>query len=84
MAIVNETPTLHGSLLPVQGLSGTLVTGTQTFLGVIDKVETAFVADYTVLENKPQIEGVTLEGNKTFPELHLNSMSNIEIENLLV
>lgn len=39
--------------------------------------------DYDSLRNKPMIEGVTLEGNKTFEELHMNRLTNIEIENIL-
>lgn len=32
--------------------------------------------DYEALINKPQIEGVTLSGNKTFPELTLDEEDN--------
>ena len=39
--------------------------------------------NYNLLYNKPQIEGVTLEGNKTFEELTLISLTNAEIEQLL-
>lgn len=38
--------------------------------------------DYTKLINKPRIEGIILGGNKTFPELNLNSITNSEIENI--
>lgn len=41
------------------------------------------IDDYTVLKNKPQIEGVELIGNKTFADLHLTSLSNTDIEQLL-
>lgn len=40
-------------------------------------------ADYNYLQNKPQIEGVTLSGNKTFPNLNLSPLTNTQIENLL-
>ena len=43
----------------------------------------AILTDYNLLHNKPQIEGVTLEGNKTFEELTLASLTNAEIEQLL-
>lgn len=43
----------------------------------------AILTDYNLLNNKPQIEGVTLEGNKTFEELTLVSLTNAEIEQLL-
>ena len=39
--------------------------------------------DYNELDNKPQIEGVTLEGNKTFEELTLIGLDNIEIYNIV-
>jgi hypothetical protein len=40
------------------------------------------VNDYELLDNKPQIEGVTLVGNKTFPELNLDVISNTELEEI--
>lgn len=39
--------------------------------------------DYNKLRNKPSIEDVTLVGNKTFPELGLHHITNMEIEHLL-
>lgn len=39
--------------------------------------------DYERLINKPSIENVTLIGNKTFDELGMSSLSNMEIEHLL-
>lgn len=39
--------------------------------------------DYEDLINKPKIEGVTLIGDKTFPELNLDVLSNLELEALL-
>lgn len=41
------------------------------------------IRDYEQLDNLPQIEGVTLIGNKTFPQLHMNALSNSELEELL-
>lgn len=38
------------------------------------------IKSYMDLEDKPSIEGVTLEGNKTFAELNLDVLSNAEIE----
>ena len=38
------------------------------------------VGDYEQLINKPQIEGVTLLGNKTFPELTLDEEDNLTIK----
>ncbi len=39
--------------------------------------------DYNNLINKPKIENVTLQGNKTFAQLNLTDLSNAEIESLL-
>lgn len=38
--------------------------------------------DYNQLSNKPQIEGVTLEGNKTYSELNLEAISGETITNI--
>lgn len=35
-------------------------------------------SDYTQLTNKPSINGVTLSGNKTSADLHLNSVRTVE------
>lgn len=39
--------------------------------------------DYNQLSNKPQIEGVTLSGNKSFVDLTLIALTNTEINNML-
>lgn len=39
--------------------------------------------DYNDLSHKPRIEGVELEGDKSFDDLNLNKISNSEIEELL-
>lgn len=38
--------------------------------------------DYAQLTNKPQIEGVTLAGNKTYPDLNLEAISGETITNI--
>lgn len=38
--------------------------------------------DYNALSNKPQIEGVVLSGDKTFPNLNLNVLTNTEIQEI--
>lgn len=40
------------------------------------------IDDYDDLQDKPQIEGVTLGGNKTFDDLGLQPITNSEIEAL--
>lgn len=39
--------------------------------------------DYDDLSNKPSIEGITLTGAKTYEDLNLNRLTNIEIENIM-
>ena len=59
---------LHGSLIAKgQKLSGTL------------SVPSAGSGDYNHLENKPSINGVTLENDKSFEELGVETMRNSEI-----
>lgn len=41
------------------------------------------VTSYNDLTDKPQIEGITLIGDKTYEELNLQRITNTEIENLL-
>lgn len=39
--------------------------------------------DYNLLTNKPQIEGVELQGNKTLQDLSIQALTNSELENLI-
>lgn len=39
--------------------------------------------DYNELANKPKINGVFLQGDKTNEELHIGSISNMELESIL-
>lgn len=43
----------------------------------------AGTTDYEELENRPQIEGNVLTGNKTFEQLGLVELSNSEIQNII-
>ena len=45
----------------------------------VNVIEVPTNNDYTKLVNKPQIEEVTLEGNKSFIDLGLEELSNTEI-----
>lgn len=45
--------------------------------------ENLLANDYNTLKNKPLIEGIVLKDNKTFKDLGLISLTNLEIENLL-
>ena len=41
------------------------------------------IVKYSMIIDKPKIEGVTLEGDKTYEELNLKGISNTEMEQLL-
>lgn len=49
-----------------------------------DTVSTGMTTDYRKLKNKPKIEGVELVDNKTFEELGMSSLSNSELEKILM
>lgn len=46
-------------------------------------VQPVISMEYETMKNKPQINGVTLEGNKTNEEILIGAISNVEIEDLL-
>ena len=48
----------------------------------LNEVGSGGTTDYNNLANKPQIEGVVLSGNKTFPNLNLNVLTNTEIQEI--
>lgn len=47
------------------------------------EIVSAGVSDYNLLAHKPQIEGVELRGNKTFPQLNMDVLSVQDIEKIL-
>jgi len=46
-----------------------------------DPGETA--TDYAILTNKPQINDIALVGNKSFEDLGAETLTNIEIDNII-
>lgn len=58
-------------------------TDTSTYGNKIRGLSSGTNLDYEKLQNKPQIGGQTLIGNKSLHELGLDSLSNLEIEDLL-
>lgn len=67
-----EGGTLQGSLTFDNSLSGT-----------INAPNVIGQTDYEKLNNLPQIEGVTLTGNKSYEDLKLHALTNSELEALL-
>ena len=56
-----------------------------------DRIDNAYAmggssgtSDYRLLSNKPQIEGTTLEGNKTYEELNLQPIPVEDLEEIFV
>lgn len=45
--------------------------------------QTTTINDYNFLNNKPSIEGVPLIGDQTFEMLHMNALTNQELEEML-
>lgn len=74
---------ISGELSPLREVTGEIQsTGTVTG-GLSLPTQRAATRDYDRLENKPQIEGVTLQGNKTFPELGLEEITPQEIDEII-
>jgi hypothetical protein len=80
-----RTITVNASLskaqidVPSTALSGNIAASAE----IATPVKHSIVLDYNALENKPEINSVELVGNKTLPEIGVNSISNIDLENLL-
>lgn len=70
---LSATGTLTGNLSSPLALSGRLT---------IPK-EIKRSNNYEELQNLPQIEGVTLIGNKSFAQLNMSRITNSELEELL-
>ena len=73
---------ISGELSPLREVTGELQS-TGTVMGKLSlPTERAATRDYDLLENKPQIEGVILQGNKTFSDLGDHTLTNIEIKEI--
>lgn len=70
---------VHGDTVRVQSISGDNVQRVK----LADSGGGIFIADYELLRNKPSIESVTLIGDKTFAELGMIHITNLELALLL-
>lgn len=52
-------------------------------MNVSGSVRPVINTDYEQLENKPQINGVELNGNKTFEELGEQTITNVELQDII-
>lgn len=85
----SSQPTDISSIIAsLRELSDEMAAAADAITGLDDRVteleETVSPASYNALTNKPSIEGVTLEGNKTYDELNLIGITNSEIEALTI
>lgn len=76
-----ETDDAHESVLPIV-VNGETRKVTYNKLKEHLDAEIGGSRDYEELQNKPQINDVTLVGNKAFKDLNLNPVSNLEIEDI--
>lgn len=80
---LNTYGIISGALSAMGSINGNM-SASASLLGEITMPEQIVrIGNYEELENLPQIEGVTLIGNKTFPQLHMNALTNMELDNLL-
>lgn len=79
MAANNDT--LNGTISSSSSLNGSIVSNNQ-INGSISGTQTG-ITSYDKLTDKPKINNVTLEKNKSFNELGATSLTNMQIENLI-
>ncbi len=78
---VTVTPTLsNNNITVVPDISDNDVNASAK---MTNQVQINNTSDYQSLMNKPQIESVELIGNKSFNDLGLSSLSNMQIEQIL-
>jgi len=72
---------IGGRITPRANISGSL-TPRGNVSGSVGRAEKVYENDYNNLNNKPQIEGNTLENNKTFDELGMTPLSAQELADM--
>ena len=79
---LNIAGEVSGELSPLREVTGELQSTGKVTGELSLPTERAATRDYDLLENKPQIEGVVLQGNKTFGDLGDHTLTNIEIKEI--
>lgn len=78
---VMVTPTLSGNKVQITpAISSNQIRATAQ---IATKVQVTNTSNYELLQNKPQIENVELIGNKSFNDLGLSKISNMQIEQII-
>lgn len=80
---LNTYGVISGALSAMGSIHGNMSASASLFGEITMPEQIVRIGNYEELENLPQIEGVTLIGNKTFPQLHLSALTNMELDNLL-
>lgn len=81
---IYRTITVNASLTPLEiGASSAVNGNLEASAAIATDVEHSLVMNYNTLENKPQINSVELVGNKELDEIGVDTISNIELENIL-
>lgn len=75
--------TITGSLSATGTVSGTISSPSVLSGGLTIPKEIKRTNNYEELRNLPQIEGITLIGNKSFAQLNMARITNSELEGLL-
>ncbi len=75
--------TISGSLSAIGTLTGNISSPSALSGELTLPREIKRASNYEELQNLPQIEGVTLIGNKTFAQLNMARITNSELEELL-
>lgn len=73
---------LRGVLSETKSLKGTLIAPSKNTINIMAGANVN-ETNYERLKNKPSIEGVQLIGDKTFEELGLENIDNLELMGLL-
>lgn len=81
---IYKTISVNASLTPLEiGASSAVSGNLSAEAALATNVEHSLVMNYNTLQNKPQVNSVELVGNKTLPEIGVDTISNIELENIL-
>lgn len=81
---IYRTLTVNAQLSDGQiGVSANVGGNINTSAQMINKVDVNTVSNYNLLANKPLINSVMLQGDKSFKDLGLEGISNLELEEIL-
>lgn len=78
---VTVTPTLSGNeILVSPAITNNVIPASGS---MVNETLVSTTSEYPLLKNKPQIESVELVGNKSFNDLGLSRITNMQIEQII-